>query len=137
MRNAQIVEEARSMIGTKFRHGGRSRISVDCAGLVAVVAQSLGFEFSDEPRYSRIPRNGELKKHLDRTFIQDGKNISLGSVLLFWMDPNTEEPQHVAIASEKGKMIHAYAPSRKVVEVDVESYWLRRLCCSYRWPGAH
>lgn len=39
---AQIVEEARSYLGTKWLHQGRTRDGVDCAGLVACVGNALG-----------------------------------------------------------------------------------------------
>jgi len=134
MNPSDIVRVARTMIGVRFRHGGRSRLSVDCAGLIVVVGRELGIDCPDEERYSRIPQQDYLQKKIEQVLVKKS-GISAGDVLLFWMDPGSLLPQHVAIATSEHSMIHAHAPSRKVVEIPVDRFWLRRLCAAYSWPG--
>lgn len=52
---SDVVRAARSYIGTPFHHQGRSRVGMDCAGLVICVARDLGIvpKDFDVPAYPR------------------------------------------------------------------------------------
>lgn len=50
-----FIETARSLIGTRYAHQGRSRKAVDCVGLVVFALQSSGVLTADEA--AAIPNN--------------------------------------------------------------------------------
>jgi cell wall-associated NlpC family hydrolase len=53
MTGADIVAEARTYIGTPWRHQGRSREGIDCAGLVLKVMHAMEITDFDAADYSR------------------------------------------------------------------------------------
>ena len=131
-----IIDAARSLVDVKYRHGGRSRFSVDCAGMLVVVAEEVGYSHIDVPSYSKFPEGEQLLKilesNLDRTA---GPPFTPGRVVAFWIDEGTCHPQHLGLVSEKQTLIHAYAVMKKVVEVPLDQYWRHRLVGSYAWRG--
>lgn len=51
-----IVDEARSWVGTPFRHQARIKgLGVDCVGLLVGVGEVLGLEVYDQTGYGRQP----------------------------------------------------------------------------------
>ena len=48
-----VVAQARTWLGTPWRHQGRSPRGVDCAGLVVLVARALGLADHDVAGYGR------------------------------------------------------------------------------------
>jgi cell wall-associated NlpC family hydrolase len=111
--NLDVVNAARSWIGTKFQHQGRTRAGVDCAGLLIVVAQDLGYPVVDVRDYGRQPdpsrMGGALGEQMDRISI--GK-VEQGDVLwLAWK----RDPQHLCIVTDLG-VIHSYEAIGRVVE---------------------
>ncbi len=137
MTGADIVAEARTWLGTRFHHQGRLKgVGVDCAGLVAGVAESLGLPVQDRTDYTRQPDGQMLEEtcdqQLDRIPVAD---IQPGDVLLMRFD---EEPQHLAIVGDYAlgglSIIHAYAQARRVVETRLDDGWLSRVVVAYRFP---
>lgn len=43
MTRDEVVNAARSYVGTRFRKGGRSRTGLDCVGLITQVAYDIGY----------------------------------------------------------------------------------------------
>lgn len=146
----RIVNEARLWLGTRFHHQGRVRITenhkggCDCIGLVIGVASKLGLKsqhgslisYLDNTNYNRLP-DGEKLKTILETHLEEitDNNIKIGDVLLFKFDKN---PQHVAIITDLTKdglifIIHAYAPSRKVVEHHLDEEWKEKIVGIYRF----
>lgn len=132
----KIIEIARSWIGTRFHHQGRTKgVGVDCIGLIVGVAKELGLEVEDRTDYAREPSNGELEKALMKYLTPC--ELKVGAVALFKLD---KEPQHVGLIGfriqDSGDrvltLIHAYAQARKVVEHGLDDLWKARLvgCCS-------
>lgn len=113
----EIVEEAKSWIGVPYRHAGRDRFGVDCAGLIIKTAHNCGISDYDTTNYPKRPVPNdflrEMKSHLDR---RPKKEAGHGSVLVF-REPR--HPCHSAILEidERGErwIIHSYAPARKVI----------------------
>lgn len=147
-----IVSEARSWIGTRFHHQGRVKAAnghkggVDCLGLIIGVAGALGLQDKrgnalltqyDETDYPWLPRGEALKmKMCDvlREVLPDA--IQDGDIGLFSLDNN---PQHVGVLAKVQNgftLIHAYAPSRKVVEVTFDEFWQKSLNAVFRCGGA-
>lgn len=134
----QVVACARTWIGTRFHHQGRVKnVGCDCAGLVIGVAQELGLSDFDVTGYARLPDGEYLKalcdKHLSRIPLNA---IQPGDVLLMKF---AEHPQHLAIVADYAhggdSIIHAYAPSKKVVETRLDTTWWLRVVAAYRIPG--
>lgn len=144
-RRADIIESARSFLGTPFRHQGRARgIGVDCIGLIVCAARGAGIDVSDRTDYPLQPIPSELLAgfgaNLDRT---DGIEHKPADVLVFWIvDTDTlpperraETPQHVALATEAG-MIHAWSGgARRVVEHGLTRGWASRLHSVWSFRG--
>ena len=49
----EIVEYARTWLGTKWRHQGRSKQGIDCIGLIIRTAEEFGFQYEDSTGYAR------------------------------------------------------------------------------------
>lgn len=134
----QVVACARTWIGTRFHHQGRAKnVGCDCAGLVIGVAQELNLSDFDITGYARLPAGDFLKclcdKHMTRIPLRD---IQFGDVVLMRF---ADHPQHLAIVGDYNgqelSIIHAYAPSKKVVETRFDNAWWLRTVAAYRLPG--
>ena len=84
-----MIEKARSLIGTKWRHLGRSERGVDCLGLVILSLKAAGFEQQYDRTYGREPWKDGLRKALSDHFgepIVDFEDYKPGDVaLLKWI----------------------------------------------------
>lgn len=136
---AAIVAEARSWQGVRWRHQGRSRQGIDCAGLVICTAHALGLSDFDTTAYDRVPDGTTLRALCD-THLRPVPLAQLqpADVLLMRFDV---DPQHMAIVTDYPYggpgvmgMVHAYATARKVVEHQLDAAWLARVVAAYRFP---
>jgi hypothetical protein len=142
---ARAVEAARSFVGTRWHHQGRTPgAGLDCVGVAVLAARAAGLEVQDLEGYSRRPDGRSLmatvEAQADRVSADD---IQPGDVLVFRIDVH---PQHVGVAVGGGRMVHALAQTRSVVEVDLDQHWRDRLVGVYRprwhrarhrrWAGA-
>lgn len=134
IRPNDVIDEARSWVGTRFHHGGRVKgVGVDCVGLVVCVAAALGIKPHDRAAYPLRP-NGELKPFMERFMVRVGSSVddaALPDVLLMAFD---KEPHHLAFYAG-ATIIHAYAQARKCVEQPMHDYWRARTVGVYRWSG--
>jgi cell wall-associated NlpC family hydrolase len=143
MRRADIVDAARCLIGTPFRHQGRTPgWALDCAGLVVHVASVFELDYFDQAGYSRHPSDGLLEAALDgqpclaRVALDA---IKPGDVLLMKFD---SDPQHLAIyagfnpAAGSETIIHAEIRARKVCEHGFNDQWRGFVVRAYRFTGA-
>lgn len=135
---SKIVEEARTYLGTPFKHQGRVKgAGVDCIGLLQQTGKTLGLLDYDNTTYGRLPRGNQLCMHLDNCMLRVlGDNYSYGDVLVFWF-MKEGEANHVGIATPHG-MIHTYAAMAgggKVVENTLDNFWQKRLMGAYRYKG--
>lgn len=118
MTRDQIVAEARTYLEVHFKLHGRSRIGIDCIGLLIAVARSFGQEIDDNKNYSlRQPFEVMLNKHL-RAHCNPApiSPIRHGQILKF---RQSHIPMHVGILTMDGKVpgvINANLKKRKVVE---------------------
>lgn len=131
----QIVDEARTWLGTPFHHQARNKgIGADCIGVVGMTGVSLGLlKAEDIPKdYAHSPNAAmmqkKLEEHLYKIPVSDAK---IGDVLHLVFDI---EPQHVAIITDIG-LIHAYAQVRKCVEHSFDAVWQSRVRGAYRFKG--
>lgn len=137
--NMNVVKEARTWIGVKWCHQGRSREGIDCAGLVIRVAQDLGCTDFDTADYARQATDETMlelcREHLTSV---DRSDLQPGDVLVMAF----ENQRHMAIVGDypypgELSIIHAYALApRKVVEVRLDSTWMARVIGTFRFPEA-
>jgi NlpC/P60 family putative phage cell wall peptidase len=131
MTRDQIIEAARSWIGTPWHHQARLKgVGVDCVGLIVGVCQEMGISVQDTTDYRRFPDGVTLAKELERQLVKTAEPLP-GDVLLFRV---TRLPQHVAFCSPLG-MIHAHQGSKNVVETAISPAWRTRLIGIYSLPG--
>ncbi len=138
---AHIVAEARSWIGTPYRHQASLKgVGCDCLGLVRGVWRAVhGAEPEIAPAYSRDwaeASGAETLAHAARRHLAeiDPADIAPGDVLLFRYRPRYPA-KHAAIAASAQTMIHAH-DGAAVAEVAIAPWWRRRLAFAFRFPGA-
>ena len=131
----QIIIEARSWLGTPFKHQGKLKnIGCDCIGFVTGVLENIGYDFSEHyiSEYSQIPDGEKLKQKLDS--VLKPKNISeLNAGNIFLMSFNFL-PQHVGFISELNGLkyiIHSYKNAGKVVEHHLNDFWHSKIISLY------
>ena len=126
-----LIDRARYYIGTPYHHQGRNRErGLDCAGLVVVALQDLGFDVTDLEGYSRIPNAERLRGIVELNFggSKPTTDIKPGDVLLLRF---STQPQHLAIYTEKNTLIHSYMKKGCVVEQRFSDIWLKRVLGVY------
>jgi NlpC/P60 family putative phage cell wall peptidase len=138
---AGIVAEARSWIGTPYRHQASVKgVGCDCLGLVRGVWRALyGAEPEPVPAYA--PDWAEAlgaeslacaaARHLAPVGI-DGAEP--GDLLLFRWRASLPA-KHAAIVATPDSMIHAH-DGAAVAEVALAPWWRRRIAYAFRFPGA-
>jgi NlpC/P60 family putative phage cell wall peptidase len=137
---AAIVMEARSWIGTRYRHQGSLKgVGCDCLGLVRGVWRNcIGDEPELPPPYAPDWAEAHGEETLARAAMRhlvkvESDHIGAGDVLLFrWREGFVAK--HAAIASGEGTMIHAH-DGAAVCEVALSPWWRRRLAYAFRFPG--
>jgi len=118
-RRQEIVEHARGWLQTKWRHQGRSKTGIDCAGLIVQVGKELALldPSVDVLDYGRRTQGPELLNHLKRNLCESRvADIKDGSIVSF---RSPKFPCHIGILSTKHgirHIIHASIPHRRVVE---------------------
>jgi len=137
----QIIEEARSWIGTRWQHQGRVKRNeqfqggVDCLGLILGVGNALQLfpDTLDYHNYNRLPHDNLLLKECDRYAIKKPIIAAMpGDILVFRM---TAEPQHLALFTDKNTIVHAYIQAHAVVENSLGEEWMNKLVAAYSYPG--
>ncbi len=137
---AAIVAEARSWIGTPYRHQASLKgVGCDCLGLVRGVWRALyGVEPETSPPYApdwaEASAGEPLAEAARRHLIEIGRDaLDAGDVLLFrWRSGLAAK--HAAIATAPGRMVHAH-DGAAVAEVAIAPWWRRRLAYAFRFPG--
>lgn len=136
---AQIVKQARSWIGTPYRHQASVKgAGCDCLGLVRGVWRDVyGAEPMSVPPYTpnwAEERGEETLLDAARTCLIPIENglAQTGDVALFRMNPKAP-CKHIAIFSGPTAIIHAYW-GRSVIESHMVAYWARRWAYSFRFP---
>lgn len=127
----RLDDVARQWLGVPFKHQGRSRLGVDCVGLVAVCCAAIP-EFAhhcthDLAGYERHPHNGTLEAAVERAFGPPVPTYRPGDVVVVAF-PGVM--RHVAIVGEYlyggTSLIHALNKEyEKVVEHRIDKAWDR------------
>lgn len=126
-----IINRARSQIGVRFQHQGRCPgLALDCAGLAAYIAQSIGVEYNEWPGYGRTPHKGLLESVMnDQPCLEIVHDRKPGDILLMRFG---HEPQHLAIFTGE-TIIHCYEAVGIVCEHILDQAWESRIVRIYRF----
>lgn len=135
-----IVAEARSWIGTPYRHQASLKgVGCDCLGLVRGVWRAF---FGEEPEsidaytpdWAEASGIEQLAEAALRHLVPiDPMQFGSGDVLLFRWRPGLAA-KHAAIAASADTMVHAH-DGAAVAEVAIAPWWRRRLAYAFRFPG--
>jgi cell wall-associated NlpC family hydrolase len=132
-----VVDEARSWIGVRWLHQGRSRHGIDCIGLVVVVRRALGIGDYDISGYPRAPDGSFMSHFLAAGGVRIGILRAMPADLLLFKDARS--PCHVGIVTARSgdvmHMAHAYAPRHKVLEEPVVNEWQKKWVAAFQMPG--
>lgn len=132
----EVVELARSWLGVPWRHQGRNKLGIDCAGLVLLVAKEAAFFELEVGGYARSPD----KQRFVNYFLEYMEQVPLlelkkGDVVLF---RDRVSPTHCGIISEKHgvqHLIHAHALRKKVLEEPLQGEWSALWTHGFRFKG--
>lgn len=139
---SQLVEAARRYLGTPFRHRGRSRSGVDCAGIGWLIYRDCGLTLPDFRLYGREPAQDGLVTHITSALgapvavspVME-RQLQVGDVIVMRFDI---EPHHVAIVSDYPyggfAIIHACGHNHKVIEHRLSPDMVRRITHVFRKP---
>ena len=141
MTRTDIVAQARSWISVKWRHQGRSREGIDCAGLVIKVAHELGLTEFDTADYSRQATDETMLEMCREHLVEISRSdAGPGDVVVM----RFAHQRHIGILGDYPSggvsLIHAYSNApRRVVEHLFNDDWLRtqraELIGCFRFPG--
>lgn len=139
-----VVTEARSWIGTPYRHqASRLGSGTDCLGLLRGVWRSLyGREPEPVPAYSmdwfETSREEVLWRAAERHLLaKSTSEVAAGDVLLFRMRDGSVA-KHLGIAAEIGaapSFVHAFS-GHAVIESPLTQPWRRRIVARFSFPEA-
>ncbi len=135
-----IVSEARSWIGTPYRHQASLKgAGCDCLGLVRGVWRAVyGEEPERIPAYARDWAESTAREALADAGARhlvpvETDRLGAGDVVLFrWRSGFVAK--HAAILTTEMSMVHAH-DGASVAEVAFAPWWRRRLAYAFRFPG--
>ena len=134
MKRTDIIIEARSWMGTPYRHQGRMKgIGADCAGIVIGIANALGLAHCDRRGYSRLPGT-EFQLEVSRQLVPiPFQELLPGDLLTFAF---RSHPQHIAIVTdiEPLKILHSHFSAGRCIEQALDDAWRSRIRGSWRFP---
>lgn len=129
-----FIAAARSYMGVKFRHQGRTRRGVDCVGHVVLSLRDIGLSPNDRTNYGILPYEKQLEAVLRDHFGPPvaGAPQPADVVLMKWAG----EVCHTGIITPHPDygigIVHCYLSSQKVVEHGIDDTWRRRIVEVYR-----
>ncbi len=134
-----IVAEARSWIGTPYRHQASLKgVGCDCLGLVLGVWRAFYGPLPQvlppyAPDWAEAGIGEPLAEAARRHLVPcTDDQICPGDVLIFRWRAHVAA-KHLAIATSAGRMIHAH-DGAAVVEVAITSFWRRRIAYRFAFP---
>ena len=130
----EFVEAARALVGTPYRHAGRNGYGIDCGGLIILAARRAGLlpPDWDVPPYSPIIDVGMILDGLRKWCepVERPGEPKAGDILLMRI---LRRPQHLAVATGEGSMIHVYVAAGRVVEHPLTGHWRDSIVGVWRW----
>lgn len=136
-----IAEQARTYLGVKWKHRGRSRKGIDCAGLPLCVYADLGVKLPDIERYGREPHRDGLMAGIRAALGEPVQGMQVDDVALMTSGAQgSKEPHHIGIIGDhphyQFSLIHADGTLgvSKVVEVGLSDAYKNRIVAIFRRP---
>jgi len=138
---AEIITEARTWLGVPWRHQGRDRIAIDCAGLLESVGNNTGaISYKGPVDYRRESDGFRFLLHFAKAGCRE-KSVAEardGDILIFMVERGAL-PRHCGLRSTKNgrpHVIHSYgAPAwKKVLEDDLAKFPLPLVAC-WQYPN--
>lgn len=140
-----IVSAARQYLGVKFRHRGRSRIGLDCAGLVVRSYHDCGVDIHDTTLYGPEPFKDGLVQHVGQALGEAilrapvrESDLCDGDVIVMRF---RKEPHHIGIVAAieyagipAFNLIHADGESGRVLEHRLTPDMVERITNVHRRP---
>lgn len=117
-----LAEAARALVGTPFRHLGRSAQGVDCAGLVFLAAWSCGLQVPDFIGYGQLPDPQVLLRELGKRAEQVGADQPAEVAVFHY---RRGDGAHFGVL-DGAHLIHAYGAAGRVVRTPI-GRWIGRL----------
>jgi len=134
----QLVAAARSYIGVRWHHQGRSRAGLDCAGVIIRAAHDLGLSEFDARGYGTQPDGSMSRLLREHCLLQpSGTEPEPGMVAEMRFEL---EPQHIGLIVPYRLggvgLLHAMSLfPRRVTEHRLDDLWRRRIVALYKLPG--
>lgn len=130
-----VVAEARTWLGVRYRHQGRSREGVDCIGLPVCIRGELGLPAMDVIGYARASTCSEMLDYCKANMVEVSRaDLQLGDILV-QMDGAVRHMAIVADCAYGGlSIIHAWLPNRRVVECRLDDYFMQTVRGCFRFP---
>lgn len=125
--SAAFIAAARTYMGVRFRHQGRSRRGLDCIGLAVAALHDIDRTVWDSPAYGREPATQGLRDALVRNLGEPipKDQMRAGDIALMRF---VGEPSHVGIVTNYPlggfALLHTFAQMKKVVEHRMDAEWL-------------
>jgi cell wall-associated NlpC family hydrolase len=127
-----VIENARSWLGVRFLHQGRSRFGVDCLGFIAAMLHELGSDV--------------FMRHLPQAYGRDPQALLIDGltnltceiplqagalVLIKW--PASKFPSHAAVYTGT-TLIHCFQSQGRVLEHGYRGPWVARTASVWALP---
>lgn len=126
----QVIEAARSWVGTPWAHQGRRKgVGCDCVGLIVGALAECGVQVPDFTWYRRAPEGDALLREVGARFWRLD-DVEPGSLLVFFVR-HRRVAQHVGLLSFDGTIIHGNAAARVVCEQAYDAEWQRRTLAAF------
>lgn len=141
----RILSAARSLLGVKWRHRGRTRVGLDCVGFPGLTYAECGVALPDRRDYGREPiwpmLRAALSDALHDPIWEGSKGACTRSLLqpadVVVMAP-ASQPRHVAMVGDDEmhglSLIHADGLAGCVIEHGLSDMYLKQIVCIFRRP---
>lgn len=125
MTRDEILVAARAYVGVRFKLRGRSRMGIDCIGLLIAVGRDLGQEIEDVEHYRIGLEDSRVLRQMIEAQSDEGaiNCIKTGSIVML---KQSGMPMHCGIAVLDGgeaMLIHSNIRAKAVVEQPMRAFW--------------
>ena len=132
----ELIAHASTWLGIPFRHQGRGRTGVDCAGFLVELMRAAGElprNYMEPANYGRTP-DRELIEVVRRYCDTAPRAPAFPGALVLIRWPKDRLPSHVGLCTGP-TLIHCYQREGGVVEHGYRGSWERVTHSLWRLPG--
>lgn len=133
----QLIESARDLKGVPWRHRGRTRLGLDCIGMVICAMRQCGIEPLKQLGLRDVPYGRQASPELIQAIeahLEPAPGRIPGALGLFRFY-GEQWPRHVGLITENGNVIHCNAKHGGVMEHGLRAQWSRWLHSVWLLPG--